>query len=114
MTIPFFLSMITSTLIGTLPLLGPVISGFLPGIMIKKKSPALAVGFLGTIMGGIFCRIMLLYPENSWTQELLYLFGDQIGYLTEMIVQGNPFFFALYFGLLGTLGGLAGAILFRK
>lgn len=106
--------MIVSTLIGTLPLLGPVISGFFAGIMIRKRSPALVVGFLGVMIGGIFCRILLLYPDNSWHQDLLDIFGNKIGHLSGIIIQGNPFFFALYFGLLGTLGGYTGAFLFGK
>ena len=63
LTVPFFISIIINATIGTFPLLGPVISGFISGIIIGRKNTAMVVGFLGSIIGGIFCRIFLLYPD---------------------------------------------------
>ena len=110
-TVPFFISIIISAAIGTFPVLGPVISGFSAGIIIGRKDTAMVVGFLGAIIGGVFCRIFLLYPDNAWHFRLLNSLGSLIGEYFEIIIRGNIFFSALYFGLLGILGGLIGAII---
>ena len=110
-TVPFFISIIVNTALGTLPVLGPVISGFSAGIIIGRENTAMVIGFLGAIFGGIFCRIFLLYPDNTWHFRLLQLLGSNIGEYLEVIIRGNIFFSALYFGLLGMLGGFLGALL---
>ena len=110
-TVPFFISIIISAAIGTFPVLGPVISGLSTGIIIGRKDTAMVVGFLGAIIGGVFCRIFLLYPDNAWHSRLLNSLGSLIGEYLEIIIRGNIFFSALYFGLLGILGGLIGAII---
>ena len=109
-TVPFFISIIVNTALGTLPVLGPVISGFSAGIIIGRENTAMVIGFLGAIFGGIFCRIFLLYPDNVWHFRLLNLLGDNIGDYLEIIIRGNIFFSSLYFGLLGILGGFLGAL----
>jgi hypothetical protein len=114
LTIPFLLSIFLNAVIGTIPFLGPVIAGFLIGILIGKKNPAMVVGFLGAIIGGVFCRVFLSYPDNGWYHHLLNLFGHKSGQCAGMIIQGSPFFFALYFGLLGILGGLTGSFFLNK
>ena len=110
-TVPFFISIIVNAAIGTLPVLGPVISGFSAGIIIGRENTAMVIGFLGSIFGGVFCRIFLLYPDNTWHFRLLQLLGSNIGEYLEVIIRGNIFFSALYFGLLGMLGGFLGALL---
>ena len=110
-TVPFFISIIVNAAIGTLPVLGPVISGFSAGIIIGRENTAMVIGFLGSIFGGVFCRIFLLYPDNTWHFRLLQLLGSNIGEYLEVIIRGNIFFSALYFGLLGILGGYLGALL---
>lgn len=114
LTVPFLISIVLNALIGTLPLLGPMVSGFLVGILIGKKNPAMVVGFLGAIIGGVFCRVFLFYPDNGWHHFLLNFFGQQSGQYAGIVIRGNPFFFALYFGLLGMLGGLASAFVLNK
>lgn len=110
LTVPFFISIIINATIGTFPVLGPVISGLSAGIIIGRANTAMIVGFLGAIIGGVWCRIFLLYPDNIWHFRLLNLLGSQIGEFLEIIIRGNIFFSALYFGLLGILGGLIGAV----
>lgn len=109
-SVPFFISSMISAAIGTLPVFGPLVSGISAGIIIGRKNTAMVVGFLGSTLGGVFCRIFLLYPENVWHLRLLNLLGKQIGEYLEIIIRGNIFFSALYFGLLGILGGLIGAL----
>jgi len=110
-TVPFFISIIVNAAIGTFPVLGPVLSGFSAGIVIGRENTAMVIGFLGSIFGGVFCRIFLLYPDNIWHSRLLQLLGSNIGEYLEVIIRGNIFFSALYFGLLGILGGYLGALL---
>lgn len=110
-TVPFFISIIVNAAIGTFPVLGPVVSGFSAGIVIGRENTAMVIGFLGSIFGGVFCRIFLLYPDNIWHFRLLQLLGSNIGEYLEVIIRGNIFFSALYFGLLGILGGYLGALL---
>jgi hypothetical protein len=110
-SVPFFISIAISSAIGTFPLLGPLLSGLSAGLIIGRKDTSMVVGFLGSILGGVFCRIFLLYPENVWHFRLLNLFGKQIGEYLEIVIRGNIFFSALYFGLLGILGGLLGAVI---
>ena len=113
-TVPFFISIIISAAIGTFPVLGPVISGLSAGIMIGRKDTAMVVGFLGAIIGGVFCRIFLLYPDNAWHFGLLNSLGSLIGEYLEIIIRGNIFFSALYFGLLGILGGFTGVLVSNR
>jgi len=108
-TVPFFVSIILSAFIGTFPIFGPLISGFSAGAIISKKNIAMVVGFLGAIIGGVFCRIFLLYPNNTWHFRILNSFGNQMGKYLEVIIRGNIFFSALYFGLLGILGAYIGS-----
>ncbi|MFW6149463.1 MAG: hypothetical protein ACOC6D_06365 [Atribacterota bacterium] len=114
LTIPFLLSIILNALIGTIPLLGPMLSGFLVGIIVEKKYPAMVIGFLGAIIGGVFCRIFLLFPDNVWHYNLLYLFGGEFAHYFTKIIQGNPFYFMLYFGFLGIIGGFIGQLVLVK
>lgn len=114
LTIPFLISIILNAAIGTLPVLGPILSGIFVGAMIGKKNPAMVVGFLGAIIGGVFCRIFLFYPENVWYRYLLNLLGSEAGKYAERVILSNIFFFALYFGLLGLLGGFVGAFVMNK
>lgn len=114
LTIPFFISIIINAVIGTFPVLGSVISGLSAGIIIGRKNTAMVVGFLGAIIGGVFCRIFLLYPDNVWHFRLLNLLGSQIGEYLEIIIRGNIFYSALYFGLLGILGGLIGVVIIAR
>lgn len=113
-TVPFFVSIILSTAIGTLPIIGPIISGLSAGLLIGRKDTAMIIGFLGSILGGVFCRIFLLYPGNVWHFRLLNSMGSKTGDYFEMIIRGNIFFSALYFGLLGILGGLIGTIVITR
>jgi len=113
-TVPFFISIIISAAIGTLPVLGPVISGLSAGLMIGRKNTAMVVGFLGAIIGGVFCRIFLLYPDNAWHFRLLTSLGSLVGEYLEIIIRGNIFFSALYFGLLGILGGFTGVLVSNR
>ncbi len=113
-TIPFLITIVCNAFIGTLPLLGPVIAGFLAGLLIRKVPPAMVVGFLGAIIGGIFSRTFLLYSNHGWHYRLLHEFGYTSGYYIGLILEGNVFFSALYFGLLGLSGGFAGAYLFKR
>jgi hypothetical protein len=114
LTIPFLISIGANALIGTLPVLGPIISGFLIGAIIGRKDSAMVVGFLGAIIGGVFCRIFLLNSAYGWHHHLLGLLGNGIGQYAEIIIRGNPFYFVLYFGFLGMVGGLAGALIQNK
>ncbi len=114
LTIPFLLSIILNALIGTIPLIGPILSGFLVGVIIGKKYPAMVIGFLGAIIGGVFCRIFLLFPDNIWHNNLLFLLGDEFAHYFAKIIQGNPFYFMLYFGLLGIIGGFIGQLVQTK
>lgn len=74
----------------------------------------MAVGFLGAIIGGVFSRTFLLYSDIGWHHRLLHAFGYTSGHYTGMVIQGNIFFSALYFGLLGLSGGFAGVYLFKR
>ena len=114
LTIPFLLSIVLNASIGTIPLMGPILSGSLAGVIIGKKYPAMVVGFLGVIIGGIFCRIFLLFPDNDWHYNLLYFWGDELAFYFTKIIQGNPFYFLLYFGLSGIMGGFIGWIALTK
>jgi hypothetical protein len=113
-TVPFLITIIIGTAIGTFPLVGPLFSGLSAGIIIGRRDTAMVIAFLGTILGGVFCRIFLLYPENIWHFHLLYLLGNNIGDYLELIIRGNIFFSALYFGILGILGGLMGVNIISK
>ena len=110
-TAPFLISVIISAVFGTFPILGPFVSGIAAGITIGQKNTAMVIGFLGAIIGGVFCRIFLLYPDNIWHFRLLNSFGSQIEKYLENIIRGNIFFSALYFGSLGILGGLIGWVI---
>jgi len=114
LTIPFLVSIFINTIIGTLPVLGPLLSGILIGMIVRKKNLAMVVAFIGSIMGGVFCRIFLLYPDNEWHRYLLNILGSQVGRYAGIIIRGNIFFFALYFGLLGIMGGFTGALFINR
>jgi len=114
LTIPFLLSIILNALIGIIPIMGPMSSGFLVGAIIGKKNQAMVVGFLGAIIGGVFCRIFLLFPDNEWHYNLLNLLGNELANYFGKIIQGNPFYFMLYFGSLGIIGGFIGGFILTK
>jgi hypothetical protein len=114
LTIPFLVSIFINAIIGTLPVLGPLLSGILIGMIVRKKNLAMVVAFIGSIMGGVFCRIFLLYPDNEWHRYLLNILGSQVGQYAGIIIRGNIFFFALYFGLLGIMGGFTGALFINR
>ena len=110
-TIFLSLAIFINTLLGTLPLIGPFISGVLMGIIIGKKELAMVVGFWGAVIGGAFSKIFLSFPQNRWHQNLLTAFGEKIAHYLQLIMVGNLFWSVLYFGLLGILGSYTGALL---
>lgn len=110
-TVVFLLTVVLNTVIGTIPFLGPLFSGFFTGIIAEKKDLAMAVAFWGGVIGGALCRIFLNYPRNFWHHYLLNIFGKTAAHYIEIIIRGNLFFLALYFGLTGILGAFIGAFL---
>ena len=113
-TIFLLLTIIINALLGTLPLIGPIISGILMGIIIGKKELAMVIGFWGAVMGGAFSKIFLSFPQDRWHQKLLTAFGEEIAHYMQLIMEGNLFLLALYFGLAGILSTYAGASLKSK
>ncbi|MDD3657034.1 MAG: hypothetical protein PHI72_09800 [Atribacterota bacterium] len=113
-TIILLLTIVATAVLGTLPLFGPILSGALAGFMAAKKEPALVIGFLGAIIGGVFCRILFSYSENTWHQNLITLFGSRAAHYTEIIIRGNLFSLVLYFGLIGLIGAYAGIFLSNR
>lgn len=109
-----FLTIFLNTFLGTLPLIGPLISGALMGIIIGKKELAMVVGFWGAVIGGALSKISLSFPQNRWHQKLLTAFGGEIAHYLQLIMEGNLFLQAVYFGLLGILGTYVGALLKNK
>lgn len=113
LTILFLISILLNAVLGTLPVIGPIIAGFVTALLIREKNSAMVVSFLAAIIGGVLCRVFLLYSNNGWHHWLLNLFGYSLGRYTALVIEGNIFFFALYFGLLGLSGGLVGAYFFN-
>lgn len=110
-TIFILLTIIFNAILGTLPLLGPAISGMISGIMVGKRDLALVIAFWGAVIGGVFTRIFLNFPENSWHKYLLNLLGQQAAHQTEIILKGSLFYLVLYFGLAGVSGAYLGVLL---
>jgi hypothetical protein len=100
--------------LGTIPLAGPVISGIFTGLLVGTRDLAMAIAFWGAIIGGALCRVFLNYAGNTWHHYLLNLFGKTAAHYTELVIRGNLFFLALYFGLTGVLGTFIGAFLKNK
>jgi hypothetical protein len=113
-TIIFLITIIFNTALGTIPLLGPVISGVFTGLLAGTRDLAMAIAFWGAIIGGALCRVFLNYTGNTWHYHLLNIFGKTIAHYTEIVVRGNLFFLALYFGLAGISGAFIGAFLKNK
>lgn len=110
-TIFILLTIIFNAILGTLPLLGPVIAGMVSGIIVGIRDLALVIAFWGAVIGGVFARIFLNFPENSWHKYLLNLFGQQAAHQTEIIFKGSLFYLVLYFGLAGVSGAYLGVLL---
>ena len=100
--------------LGTIPLAGPVISGIFTGLLADTRDLAMAIAFWGAIIGGALCRVFFNYAGNIWHHYLLNLFGKTAAHYTELVIRGNLFFLALYFGLTGVLGTFIGAFLKNK
>lgn len=114
-TIIFMITIIFNTALGTIPLLGPVISGIIAGFLAGKRDMAMAIAFWGAIIGGALGRVFLNYSENTWHHYLLNIFGKTVANYTKIIIiRGNLFFLALYFGLASILGAFIGAFLKNK
>lgn len=113
LTIPFLISILLNAVVGTLPVVGPIIAGLVTALLIREKNTAMVVSFLAAIIGGVLCRIFLLYSDSGWHHWLLNIFGFSWGSYTALVIEGNIFFFSLYFGLLGLSGGLVGAYFFN-
>lgn len=110
-TVILLFAIFVNTLLGTLPLFGPMISGMVMGMIIGEKDLARVISFLGAIIGGVWSRILLSYPQNTWHQYLLTFFGKTAAYYAEIIIKGNLFFLVFYFGLLGVLGAYSGVLI---
>jgi len=108
-TIIFLITIFFNTVLGTMPLVGPVISGIFAGILSKRRDLSMAIAFWGGVIGGALCRILLNYPANNWHHYLLNIFGEKVAHYTEIIIRGNLFFLSLYFGLAGISGAFVGA-----
>ena len=113
-TIIFLITIFSNIVLGTIPLVGPVISGVLTGFLVGKRDLSMAIAFWGAIIGGALCRVFLNYAGNTWHHYLLNIFGKTIAHYTEIVVRGNLFFLALYFGLAGVFGAFIGAFLKNK
>ncbi len=113
-TIIFLITIIFNTALGTIPLLGPVISGVFTGLLAGTRDLAMAIAFWGAIIGGALCRSFLNYAENTWHYYLLNIFGKTAAHYAGLIIRGNLFFLALYFGLAGVSGAFTGSFLRNK
>ncbi len=100
--------------LGTISLAGPVISGIFTGLLAGTRDLAMAIAFWGAVIGGVLCRVFFNYAGNIWHHYLLNLFGKTAAHYTELVIRGNLFFLALYFGLTGVLGTFIGAFLKNK
>ena len=111
MTIIVLLNISLNTVFGAIPLLGPIFSGIVAGVLIGKKEPAPVIAFWGAIIGGVFCRTLLSYPQNPWHQYLLTIFGKKIADYSQIVIKGNHFYLVLYFGLANIIGAYLGVFL---
>lgn len=107
-------TIILNTVLGTLPILGPIVSGIIIGFLTGKKDLAVAVSFLGAIIGGVFCRIAFVYFDSLFSRVLLSSFGQSIAHYTERIITGNLFSLVIYFGLTGIAGAFIGNFMRNK
>lgn len=110
-TFVFILIIFLNTLIGTIPIAGPFISGIVAGVLIGKKELAPAVAFWGAIIGGVLCRTFLSYPHNVWHRYLLTIFGNTMADYFQNIINGNHFYLVLYFGLINIAGAYLGVFI---
>jgi len=103
---------IAMVVLSPIPILGPVIAGFIAGVIAGGGviRGLLAGFFSGTIIaifaGVIFTAVgaMLGAIVDGWETIVL-------GGITGAVLGAGMFVCALYFGLLGVLGGIPGALL---
>ena len=105
---------IAMALLRPVAILGPIIAGVIAGLIAGGVTKGCVAGFLSGALGSIFAGFILT--------GLGSFFGDCVSRLEEAAASGTVgevigagiFVCVLYFGLLGTAGGIFGGLVRQK
>ena len=102
---------IAMSFLGFIPLFGPLLAGFIVGLIVKEPGRGALAGFLSGSVGGILALLILPGLGGLIGTVSGGLFGGLLGGMFGAILGGGIFISTLYFGLLGLVGGALGGLI---
>jgi len=91
--------------LGFIPLSGPLLTGFITGLIVKEAGKGALAGFFSGSFGGILALLILPSLGGFVSIASGGLLGGALGGMLGVILGGGIFISTLYFGLLGLVGG---------
>ena len=101
---------IAMSVLGLIPLFGPILAGFITGLIVKKTGKGALAGFLSGSFGGILALFILPGLGGVLGTAFGGILGGTLGGIFGAILGGGIFISTLYFGLLGLIGGALGGL----
>ncbi|MGB2783596.1 MAG: DUF5518 domain-containing protein [Atribacterota bacterium] len=101
---------IAMAFLGFIPLFGPLLAGFIAGLIVRETGKGALAGFLSGSFGGILALFILPSLGGLVGTVSGGLLGGALGGMFGAILGGGIFISTLYFGLLGLVGGALGGL----
>jgi len=101
---------IAMSVLGIIPFFGPLLAGFIAGLMVRETGKGALAGFLSGSFGGILALFILPGLGSLLGIASGGILGGTLGGIFGVILGGGIFISTLYFGLLGLIGGVLGGM----